>query len=112
VKLPCLAQQLVAGPPEDEFSVAAKKPTNSREGAEYLLETAVSNEMRLRTNSVAPAEPLQQRHNDLVGDGSSRNSDQAATLDKLVNASQEIMQQTPPYEVFQSDNVVLQEELV
>jgi hypothetical protein len=120
-KLPCLAHQRktinsfsharwVAGPPENNFSVAAKKPASSRQGAESPLETALSNKMLLRTNPVAPAEPLQQRHNNLVGNGSTRNSIQA-TPDKPASASQDMMQQTPRDEVFQSDNV-LREEMV
>jgi hypothetical protein len=121
-KLPCLAHQrktihsfsharMIAGPPENAFSVAAKKPANLRLGAESQPETALSNEMLLRTNPVAPAEPLQQRHNNLLGDGSTTNSVQAATPDKPASAPQDMMQQTPRDEVFHSDNV-LREELV
>jgi hypothetical protein len=121
-KVPCLAHQrktinsfsharLVAGPPEHFFSVAAKKLANSRQGAESQPEsqpeTALSNEM---PNSVAPAEPLQQRHNNLLGDGSSTNSVHA-TPDTPASIPQDMMQQTPRDEVFQSDNV-LREELV
>jgi hypothetical protein len=111
VKMPSTAL-LVAGPPENNFSVAAKKPANSRQGAESQPETALSNEILLRTNPVAPAEPLQQSHNNMLGDGSTTNSVQAATPDKPTSAApQDMMQPTPRNEVFQSDNV-LREELV
>jgi hypothetical protein len=98
---------VVAGPPENGFLVAAKKPANSTQVAESLLKAAPSNEM-LRANPVA-AEPLQQRHNVfthalLLGDGSAGNSVQT-NPDKPAN-SQPDMQQTPPDEVFQSDNVL------
>jgi hypothetical protein len=117
-KVPCLAHQrktinsfsharLVAGPPENFFSVAAKKVANSRQGADPQPETALSNEM---PNPVAPAEPLQQRHNNLLGDGSITNSVHA-TPDTPASIPQDMMQQTPRDEVFQSDNV-LREELV
>jgi transposase-like protein len=120
-KLPCLAHQrktvnsffrtrLVASPPENNFSVATKKPANSRQGAESQLETALSPEMLLRTNPVAPAEPLQQRHNYLVGNGSTRISIQT-TPDEPASAPQDMMQQTPRDEVFESSNV-LREEMV
>jgi hypothetical protein len=59
---------------------------------------------------VAPAEPLQQRHDNLFEDGSTRKSVQASQ-DNPGNAPQEIMQWTPQDEVLQSDNV-LNEELV
>jgi hypothetical protein len=99
-KLPCLAHQrktinsfsharLVAGPPENNFSVAAKKLARSRQVAESQLETALSNKMLLRTNPVAPAEPLQQRHNNLVGNGSTRNNVHAIP-DKSASAPQDM----------------------
>jgi hypothetical protein len=119
-KLPCLAQQrktinsfsharLAAVPPEN-FSAAGKKPANSRQGATYQPEAALSNERLLRTNPVAPAVPLQQRHNNLLGDGSATNNVQA-TPDKPASAQQDALRQTPRDDVFQSDNV-LHEELV
>lgn len=52
---------LVAGPPENDFLVAAKKPANSRQRAESQLDTAPSNEM-LRASPVA-AEALEHRQN-------------------------------------------------
>jgi hypothetical protein len=52
---------LAAGPLENAYLVAAKKPVNSRQGAESQVETAPSNEMfRFRANPAA-AELLQQR---------------------------------------------------
>jgi hypothetical protein len=98
---------LVAEPPENDRLVAAKKPANSRQGAEIQLETAQSNEM-LKTNPVA-VEPLQQRHNIfthalLLGDGSTGNVVQA-TPDKPADAPL-YMQHTPRDEVFQSDDVL------
>jgi hypothetical protein len=104
---------LVAGPPERDLLVAAKKLENSRQREESQLETAPSNEM-FRANPVA-AEPLQQRHNVfahgglLLGDGSTGNVVQV-TPDKPVNAPPD-MQQTPPDEGFQSDNVLNEVEL-
>jgi hypothetical protein len=74
-------------------------------------ETAVSNET-LVANPVASADPLQQMLNNLLGNGSIiRNGVKAKIEDKPGSAPQDIMQQTPPDEVFQSDNV-LHEELV
>ena len=75
-KLPLLAHQqktinpfshaalLVAGLPENDFLDAAKKPANSRQGAESQLETAPSIEM-LRAKPVAAL---------LLGDGSTASS--------------------------------------
>jgi hypothetical protein len=57
------------------------------------------------------AEPLQQRHNKLLEDGSTTRNVVQAEFDKSANASQGMMQQTPQDEVIQSDNV-LYEELV
>jgi hypothetical protein len=61
-----------------------------------------------RANAVA-AEPLQQRHNVfahalLIGDGSTGNGVQT-TPTEPANAPPD-MQQTPPYEVFRSDNAL------
>jgi hypothetical protein len=103
---------LDTGPPENDFLVAAKKPANSRQCAESQLETAPCHE-KFRANPVA-AEPLQQRHNLfahdlLLGQGSTGNSVQA-TPDKPANAPQD-MQQTPPDEIFQTDNVLNEVEL-
>jgi hypothetical protein len=51
---------MASGSPESYFLVAENKPANSRQGAEYQLETASSDEI-LKANSVA-AEPLQHRN--------------------------------------------------
>jgi hypothetical protein len=96
---------LVAAPPENDFIVATKKPANSGQGTEFNKIT--------RANPVA-AEPLQQRrnlftHTLLLGDGSTGNGAQA-TPGKPANAQQDT-QQTPPDEVFQSDNVLNEVEL-
>jgi hypothetical protein len=98
---------LVADPLENDRLVAAKKPTNTRQGAEIQLETAQSNEM-LRTDPVA-AEPLQQKHHAsthalLLGDGSTGSVVQV-TSHKPANAAPD-MQKTPQDEVFQSDDVL------
>jgi hypothetical protein len=103
---------LVASPPENGLLVAAKKPANSRQGTESQLETAPSNEM-FRVNPVE-AEPLQQKlnvfiHALLVEDEPAGNG-APATQDKPVYAPQD-MQQTPPDEAFQSDNVLNKVEL-
>jgi hypothetical protein len=99
---------LHAGPTESGFLVAAKKPANSREGAESQLETAPSNEM-LRTNPVV-AEPLQQKlnvftHALLLGDEPTGNGVQP-TPDESANTPQDMQQTPPPDEFFQSDNVL------
>jgi hypothetical protein len=73
-------------------------------------ETALSNET-LGTNLVAIAKPLQHRYNNLLGDGSTTRNSAQAKIDKLANAPQVIIQQTPHDEVFQLDNI-LHEELV
>jgi hypothetical protein len=103
---------LVAGPPEDSSLVAAKKPSNSIQGAESHLETAPSNEL-LRANPMA-IEPLQQMRNMfthafLLGDGSTRYCVQP-TRDKLANTPQ-VMEHTFHVEDFQSDNVLNEIEL-
>jgi hypothetical protein len=101
-----------AGSPENDFLVAAKKPMDSRQGAESQPEPAPSDEM-FRANPVA-AEPLLQSHNLfthalLLGDGSTGNGVQA-TPDKHAKHPQD-MQQTPQYEVCQTDNVLNEVEL-
>jgi hypothetical protein len=108
-----LVQAKLPGPAhQPDFLVATKKPANSRQGAESQPETAPSNEI-LRVNPVA-AEPSQQRHNVftdalLLGDGSTGNGIQAIS-DKPANAPLDT-QQTPPDEVFQSDNVLNEVEM-
>jgi hypothetical protein len=104
---------LDAGPPKNDCLVAANKPANSRQGAESQLETAPSNEMLVREKPVA-VEPLQQNHNVfthalLLGHGSTGNGNQA-TPDESADAPQE-MQQTPPDEIFQLDNVLNEVEM-
>jgi hypothetical protein len=104
---------LAKGPTENEFLVATKKPANSRQRAEYQVETAPCNDESLGANPVA-AEPPQRRHNLfthalLLGHGSTGNGVQA-TPDKPANAPPDT-QQTPPDEVFQSDNVLNEVEL-
>jgi hypothetical protein len=103
---------VVADPPENGFLVATKKPANSTQVAESLLKAAPSNEI-LRANPVV-AEHLRQRHSVfthalLLGDGPAGNSVQT-TPDKPANAQPD-MQQTPPDEIFQSDNVLNEVEL-
>jgi hypothetical protein len=71
---------LIAGALDNDLFDAAKRPANSRQGAESQQETAQSNEVR-RANPAA-AEPLQQGHNVfthalLLGNGSTGNVDQA-----------------------------------
>jgi hypothetical protein len=104
---------LHAGPSENGFLVAAKKPANSRQDTKSPLETAPSNEM-LGVNPVA-AEPPQQKmnaftHTLLLGDGSTRDGVQV-TPDILANTPQDMPQTPPPDELFQSDNVLNEVEL-
>jgi hypothetical protein len=96
---------LAEGLSENGCLVAAKTSAKSWQGAESNLETAPSNEI-LTANTVA-AEPLQQSlnvftHALLIGDGSTGNGVQT---DKAGNAQPDV-QQKPPDEVFQSDNVL------
>jgi hypothetical protein len=88
---------VVAGPSENSFLVAAKKPADSRQGANVQMETASSNEILLA--NAMTAEPLQPAENSVQ-----------TTPDKPANAQLDI-QQTPPDEVFQSDNVLNEVEL-
>jgi hypothetical protein len=75
---------LIAGSPDNDLLVAAKRLVNLRQGAESQQETAQSNEVR-RAKPVA-AKPLQQGHSVFTH----------ALLPHLANTLQD-MQQTPPY---------------
>jgi hypothetical protein len=97
---------LVAGSPEDNFVVAAKKLANSRQGASQLERVPSNGIPRAKPVTI---EPQQQRRNIfthalLLGDGSTGNVVQA-TPDKLANAPT-YMQQTPRDAFFQSDKVL------
>jgi hypothetical protein len=105
---------LAPGPPEKDFLVAAKKPVNSRQGAESQLATAPSSNEMFRANPVAAEPLLQQRHNLfthdlLLGDESTGNGVQALS-DEPANAPQDT-EQTPQDKIFQSDNVLNEVEL-
>jgi hypothetical protein len=77
---------LVAGLPENDCFVAAKKPADSRQGAETQLETTALNEM-LGPDPVA-FEPLQHRHN------GTEHVIQATPARRMANAPPDL-QQTP-----------------